>query len=128
MSLHDWQMGGLERTFVGLGQLQGCWRPTRAFWRRSRAPCTSRCWASCLPLLLGVFAAEVFHQRFPLRGLLRGIYIVPMMTTPVAIALVFIMMMHPQLGVLNYLLSLVGLPTAVVGLQQGHGHRGARPG
>ena len=33
-----------------------------------------------------------------------------MMTTPVAIALVFIMMMHPQLGVLNYLLSLVGLP------------------
>jgi multiple sugar transport system permease protein len=32
------------------------------------------------------------------------------MATPVAIALVWTMMFHPQLGVLNYLLSLVGLP------------------
>jgi multiple sugar transport system permease protein len=62
------------------------------------------------PVILGMFAAEVFHQRFPLRGLLRGIYVLPMMTTPVAIALVFIMMYHPQLGILNYLLSLLGIP------------------
>ena len=33
-----------------------------------------------------------------------------MMATPVAIALVWTMMFHPQLGVLNYLLSLVGIP------------------
>jgi len=37
-------------------------------------------------------------------------FIMPMMATPVAIALVWTMMFHPQLGVLNYLLSLVGLP------------------
>jgi multiple sugar transport system permease protein len=63
-----------------------------------------------LPLLLGTFAAVVFHQRFPMRGFLRGVFIMPMMATPVAIALVWTMMFHPQLGVLNYLLSLVGLP------------------
>jgi multiple sugar transport system permease protein len=34
----------------------------------------------------------------------------PMMATPVAISLVWTMMFHPQLGVLNYLLSLVGIP------------------
>ncbi len=34
----------------------------------------------------------------------------PMMATPVAIALVWTMMFHPQLGVLNYLLTSVGLP------------------
>jgi multiple sugar transport system permease protein len=33
-----------------------------------------------------------------------------MMATPVAVALVWTMMFHPQQGVLNYLLSLVGLP------------------
>jgi multiple sugar transport system permease protein len=63
-----------------------------------------------LPLILGTFAAVVFHQKFPLRGFLRGVFIMPMMATPVAIALVWTMMFHPQLGVLNYLLSLVGLP------------------
>ena len=37
----------------------------------------------------------------------------PMMATPVAIALVWTMMFHPQQGVLNYLLSLVGLPPSL---------------
>ncbi len=63
-----------------------------------------------LPLIFGTFAAVVFHAKFPLRGFLRGVFIMPMMATPVAIALVWTMMFHPQLGVLNYLLSLVGLP------------------
>jgi multiple sugar transport system permease protein len=63
-----------------------------------------------LPLIFGTFAAVVFHAKFPARGFLRGVFIMPMMATPVAIALVWTMMFHPQLGVLNYLLSLVGLP------------------
>jgi multiple sugar transport system permease protein len=63
-----------------------------------------------LPLFTGTFCALVFHREFPLRGFLRGIFILPMMATPVAIALVWTMMFHPQLGVLNYLLGLIGLP------------------
>ena len=66
--------------------------------------------AVVLPTVLGVAAAIVFHRRFPLRGLARTIFILPMMATPVAIALVWTMMFHPQLGVLNYLLTAIGLP------------------
>ena len=62
------------------------------------------------PLIIGVFAAICFHREFPLRGLARTIFILPMMATPVAIALVWTMMFHPQLGVLNYLLTSIGLP------------------
>ena len=61
-------------------------------------------------MVLGIAAAVVFHREFPLRGLLRAVFMMPMMATPVAIALVWTMMFHPQLGVLNYLLSLVGIP------------------
>jgi multiple sugar transport system permease protein len=60
--------------------------------------------------VLGTAAAMIFHREFPFRGVLRGVFIMPMMATPVAIALVWTMMFHPQLGVLNYLLSLVGIP------------------
>jgi multiple sugar transport system permease protein len=63
-----------------------------------------------LPVILGTFAAVIFHIKFPFRGFLRAVFIMPMMATPVAIALVWTMMFHPQLGVLNYLLSLVGIP------------------
>ncbi len=63
-----------------------------------------------LPLVFGVLAAVVFHRNFPGRGLARTIFIMPMMATPVAVALVWTMMFHPQLGVLNYLLTSFGLP------------------
>ncbi|MFO1324151.1 MAG: sugar ABC transporter permease [Burkholderiales bacterium] len=65
------------------------------------------------PLAIGTFAAMVFHREFPFRGVLRGVFVMPMMATPVAVALVWTMMFHPQQGVLNYLLSLVGLPPSL---------------
>ena len=108
MSLNDWQIG-MSNSFVGLGNFAKLSGDARFL---STIPRTLyfTVLAVLLPVILGVFAAEVFHQRFPLRGLLRGVYIMPMMATPVAIALVFTMMFHPQLGVLNYLLSVIGIP------------------
>ena len=66
--------------------------------------------ATVIPIILGTAAAMVFQHEFPLRGLFRTIFIMPMMATPVAIALVWTMMFHPQLGVLNFLLMKMGLP------------------
>jgi len=53
------------------------------------------------PLALGTAAALIFHREFPARGFLRSVFTMPMMATPVAIALVWTMMFHPQQGVLN---------------------------
>jgi multiple sugar transport system permease protein len=58
---------------------------------------------------LGVAMALLFNREFWGRGLLRTLAILPMVATPTAIALVFVMMYHPTLGVANYLLSVVGL-------------------
>ena len=69
--------------------------------------------AVVVPLVLGTIAALIFHREFPFRGALRAIFTMPMMATPVAVALVWTMMFHPQQGVLNYLLSLVGLPPSL---------------
>nr|WP_246471275.1 sugar ABC transporter permease [Aminobacter lissarensis] len=66
--------------------------------------------ATVAPIVLGTAAALVFNREFPLRGLFRTVFILPMMATPVAIALVWTMMFHPQLGVLNYVLTQVGIP------------------
>ena len=108
MSVHEWKVGGAP-TFAGLSnylRLPNDPRFLEAVWHTIVYTALS----IVLPLVFGTLAACVFHARFPLRGLLRGVFILPMMATPVAIALVWTMMFHPQLGVLNYLLSLVGLP------------------
>jgi multiple sugar transport system permease protein len=62
------------------------------------------------PVILGVWAAVCFSAKFRLRGVARTVFVLPMMATPVAISLVWTMMFHPQLGVLNYILSLAGIP------------------
>jgi multiple sugar transport system permease protein len=59
--------------------------------------------------VLGVAMALLFNREFWGRGLLRTLAILPMVATPTAIALVFVMMYHPTLGVLNYLAGVVGL-------------------
>jgi len=64
------------------------------------------------PVILGIAAAVCFHRMFRFRGIARTIFILPMMATPVAIALVWEMMFFPQGGVMNYLLTSVGLPPA----------------
>ncbi len=58
----------------------------------------------------GVAMALLFNREFWGRGLLRTLAILPMVATPTAIGLVFVMMYHPTLGVANYLLSLLRLP------------------
>lgn len=108
LSAHDWPVVG-EPSFVGLGnylQLLSDSRFIESIWRTFYFTFL----AVFLPVVLGVLAAVVFHREFPLRGVLRTVFMMPMMATPVAIALVWTMMFHPQLGVLNYLLSLVGIP------------------
>src|SRR5690242_11730382 len=111
MSLHEWKVGS-PTTFVGLSnylRMPNDPRFVEATWHTLVYTLLS----VVLPLVFGTFAAVVFHQKFPLRGFLRGIFIMPMMATPVAIALIWTMMFHPQLGVLNYLLSLIGLPPSL---------------
>jgi len=108
MSVHDWKIGQ-SRTFVGLENYARLLTDER-FLSALLRTIYYTVLAVAAPLVLGTAAALVFHKKFPLRGFLRGVFILPMMATPVAVALVWTMMFHPQLGVLNYLLSLVGIP------------------
>lgn len=108
MSVHEWRIGA-ARSYVGLANYIALFSDDRFGWSILRT-----LWFTLLavvaPMVLGVVAAVCFHRRFPLRGLARTIFILPMMATPVAVALVWTMMFHPQLGVLNYILTSFGLP------------------
>ncbi|OYU48886.1 MAG: ABC transporter permease [Rhizobiales bacterium PAR1] len=110
MSVHDWNVSGTV-TFVGFENYQKLFTDQR-FYEAVGHTLYFTVLAVVFPVGLGLAAALTFHREFKGRGFLRGIFIMPMMATPVAVALVWTMMFHPQLGVLNYLLSLVGLPPA----------------
>ncbi|MGA9866027.1 MAG: sugar ABC transporter permease [Acetobacteraceae bacterium] len=111
ISLHQWDpAGGI--TWAGVSNYVHLATDARFGWAVVRTLYFAAL-AVLFPVVLGIAAAVCFHQRFPLRGLARTIFILPMMATPVAIALVWSMMFHPQLGVLNYILTSIGLPPAM---------------
>ena len=111
MSVFDWKIGSTAH-FVGLDNYAQL-ATNRRFLEAVVRTFYFTVLAVIAPLVIGLFAAMVFHRQFPFRGVLRGVFVMPMMATPVAVALVWTMMFHPQQGVLNYLLSLVGLPPSL---------------
>ncbi|GGJ09579.1 carbohydrate ABC transporter permease [Neoroseomonas lacus] len=111
MSLHDYHLGG-GQTFAGLDNYRKLIADERFLFSIIRTLYFTAL-AVVIPMVLGLLAALAFHRKFPMRGLARTVFILPMMATPVAVALVWTMMFHPQLGVLNWLLQQVGLPPSL---------------
>jgi multiple sugar transport system permease protein len=111
MSAFDWKIGTVAH-FVGLDNYTGL-ATNQRFLESIVHTFYFTALAVVVPLALGLIAALIFHREFPFRGVLRGVFTMPMMATPVAVALVWTMMFHPQQGVLNYLLSLFGLPPSL---------------
>ena len=111
MSAFDWKIGSVAH-FVGFDNYVNL-ATNQRFLEAIGHTFYFTVLAVVLPLVLGTIAALIFHRQFRWRGVLRAVFTMPMMATPVAIALVWTMMFHPQQGVLNYLLSLVGLPPSL---------------
>jgi multiple sugar transport system permease protein len=111
MSAFDWTIGSTAH-YVGSATTRSS-SPIKRFGEAVLHTFYFTALAVAAPLVLGTAAAMIFHREFPFRGVLRGIFIMPMMATPVAVALVWTMMFHPQQGVLNYLLSIIGLPPSL---------------
>jgi multiple sugar transport system permease protein len=109
MSLQEWFASSLTLPkFIGVANYQkiitGDPRFREAFFRTL--------WFTIVAVSVetSLAMALLFNREFWGRGLVRTLSILPMMATPTAIALVFVMMYHPTLGVMNYLVSLIGLP------------------
>lgn len=110
MSLQEWFASSLTPPkFIGLGNytqiLTADPRFRNAFFRTLYFTFI----AVSVETVLGVGMAVLFNREFWGRGIVRTLSLLPMVATPTAIALIFVMMYHPTLGVMNYLVTLVGL-------------------
>ncbi|MEM6429357.1 MAG: sugar ABC transporter permease [Deinococcota bacterium] len=111
LSLYSWFVGGAP-SFVGLenfSQALSDWR----FWNGVRNTFYFTLVAVPIQLVLGLAIAVLFNRKFPGKGLARTVILLPMVTTPVAIALIWALMFNPSLGVLNYFLESLSLPRSL---------------
>lgn len=63
-----------------------------------------------ISLVLAIGLSVLFNQSRPGFVLMRTILLVPMLITPIAVGITWRIMMMPDLGILNHLLGLIGVP------------------
>jgi multiple sugar transport system permease protein len=99
----------LPSSFVGLGNYLEIMRDSR-FWNAMWQMAKFTLIAVPVQLALGLGIALLLNRQLgPAQGLVRALVLLPMISTPVAIALIWALMFNPQLGVLNYFLETLGL-------------------
>jgi multiple sugar transport system permease protein len=111
ISLHSWFIGR-PPSFVGLENFADV-IVDRRFWNGVRTTFYFTLLAVPLQVVLGLAIAVLFNREFPGKGLVRTIILLPMVATPVAIALIWALMFNPSLGVFNYFLESLGLPRSL---------------
>lgn len=111
LSLYDFFVGG-RAFFVGTENFERAFTDPRV-WNGVRNTFYFTFTAVPLQLLLGIAIAVLFNRDFLGKGLARTVILLPMVATPVAIALIWALMFNPSLGVLNYFLESLGLPRSL---------------
>jgi multiple sugar transport system permease protein len=66
--------------------------------------------AVALEGLLGVAAALILHRAFVGKGVAKLLLLLPLVATPVAVGIVFNLFFDPTIGLLNFVLTSLGLP------------------
>jgi len=110
MSLHSWFASSLTSPeFVGLANFKRAFLQDERFRNALWLTLYFTLLATALQVILGVALALLLNRPFRGKGFFRSIFLLPMVATPVAIALVWMMMYNPTLGVMNYIVGLIRL-------------------
>jgi multiple sugar transport system permease protein len=110
MSLHSWFASSLTSPeFIGLQNFKRAFAQDERFRNSVWLTLYFTVLATALQIILGVALALLLNRPFRGKGFFRSIFLLPMVATPVAIALVWMMMYNPTLGVMNYLVGLIRL-------------------
>jgi multiple sugar transport system permease protein len=113
LSLHRWYASSvLGPEFVGIENYVELLARDERFWPAFVRTVAFTVGSVALALTLGLGTAHLLVRQFPGRGLARTLFLLPMIATPVAMALVWMTMMSPTIGILNYFLRTLGLPAS----------------
>jgi multiple sugar transport system permease protein len=99
-----------DTSFLGLTNYTDALGDTRRFWPAVGRTFVFTVAAVVLELVLGMALAMLLRR--PFRGMrwMRTILMVPLLATPVAVGVVWMLILDPTVGIANALLGLVGIP------------------
>ncbi len=108
MSLTNWDLFTTAK-FVGLANYQQMFFSDGLFWKSLANTAIYVGGRVPIVLLVALTVAILLNQEIPGRNFLRTAYYLPVVTPQVAMFLLWVWMFEPNVGLINYVLSLVGI-------------------
>jgi len=113
LSMSRWELTTTEpRTFVWLANFIRAISHDSHFWEAIWLMLYFAFGSVFLQLILGFALALMLNREFRGESVVRMLLLFPIIATPVAMSLTWSIMLNPFMGILNYLISLVGLGPA----------------
>lgn len=97
-----------RRAFIGFENYVNIFNDAR-FWNSLGHTLTYVAVCITIQVVLGTFIAVLLSQQKRGVGFIRGVLLLPIVITPIAVAFLWRLMFSPSLGLLNYLLGFIGL-------------------
>jgi len=110
--LSTWKMNfamPANTRFVGLRNFVYMVTEDPYFWTIIRNTAVQVFGTVSLQVVVGVLLALLFSRAVRGMNIARGLIMLPMMTTPVVVGVIWRFMVNPDFGIINYLLSVVGI-------------------
>lgn len=113
-SLQRWnlQRAYLGQAFIGLTNYAAMLRDP-LFWGAIQTTFFLAVGIVAVQLTLGMALALLFSRDVPGKRVLRSLFLLPLITTPVVVGLTWRMLYNADLGMINYALGLFGLPEPI---------------
>ena len=110
LSFYDWKMSAnVAKEFIGLQNFMGFFQTSRfwdAFWRTIWFTFA----AVCIESMLGVTFALILGKIRKASNVIRTVFLMPMVATPVAVGILWKLIFDPTIGLANQILKFLGLP------------------
>lgn len=100
-----------EYDYIWLDNFKTVLTDTDRFWPAVGRTAYFTGFAVAIQLLLGILIALVLRRAFRGQGLVRVAILLPLVATPVAVGMMWMLIFEPNFGVVNHFLRTLGLPT-----------------
>ena len=109
LSFTEWSMGITAPKFIGLQNYSSLLFKEGRFWNAVGRTLYLAIGSVSIEVVLGLALAIFLHREFMGKNLAKTLFLLPMIATPVAVGMVWLLIYEPTLGVANYLLKKIGM-------------------
>lgn len=111
LSFNKWNLSDRTATwtYVGFANYVGILTKDPYFWSAVKVTAIYLTATVTIEFVLGLVIAFLISQEERFVGLIRTVIVIPMMTTPAVVGLIWRFMYNPELGMINYFLGVIGI-------------------